>query len=233
MSEVAMPFPLFDGTEINWDRFFDNSYELPPTSTPINQSIFPPSPVPSVEHSSPVDPKIRLAEVVRQSGTGEFALPYDRFLTSSIEVENVNRTTTTTSNVTAMTSSYPSPSLSASPSITTQIEYPYQSRDASPKPLKDSITVCRRPGRPRKAQNDKRPTGQNLVIMKRHIHNDSSMRSRARFNTVLEELWNEIPEAERLPTLSEVTDPRRPRCRTEKIEVVISYIGKLHKCMRN
>ena len=50
------------------------------------------------------------------------------------------------------------------------------------------------------------------------------MRSRARFNSVLDELWNEVPERERT-----VTDPSRQLCRAEKIEIVISYVRKLQK----
>ena len=86
----------------------------------------------------------------------------------------------------------------------------------------------RGPGRPSKAQlarekAEGKPSAKNVITMRRVIHNDSAMRSRARFNTVLDELWNEIPEKERM------ADSSRQLCRAEKIEIIISYVRKLQK----
>jgi len=61
--------------------------------------------------------------------------------------------------------------------------------------------------------------------MRRKVHNDSAMRSRNRFNVVLDELWNEVPERER------PSDPCRPICRAERIEIVIAHIRKLKKTL--
>jgi hypothetical protein len=145
-------------------------------------------------------------------------------------------------------SGYPSPV--TPPFDFIQVEYPQPAKptpsnqeeetpgvkrsDSIPSPP-PTIPVRRRgPGRPCKAQlaamqsDEKRPTGRALVTMRRQIHNDSAMRSRARFNSVLDELWNEVSEEERSKALSKA-DPTRQLSRAEKIEVVISYLRKLRK----
>jgi hypothetical protein len=143
-------------------------------------------------------------------------------------------------------SAYPSPI--PSPIDFIQVEYP-QAENPNPSeqesealavkrsdsipPQQQTVPVRRRgPGRPCKTQlaalqaDEKRPTGRALVTMRRQIHNDSAMRSRARFNTVLEELWNEVPEDERSKAIAK-SDPTRQLARAEKIEIVISYVRKL------
>ena len=84
------------------------------------------------------------------------------------------------------------------------------------------------PGRPSKAA---RPSGRPLATMKRQIHNDNAMRSRAKFNTVCEELWNEVPLAERAHATSKSADPGRQTCRAEKIEIVMAYVRRLQTSM--
>lgn len=94
----------------------------------------------------------------------------------------------------------------------------------------------RGPGRPSKAQsaaqfpNNKRPTGHSAVKIRRQMHNDSAMRSRARLNNMLEELWNIIPKSERAlqadETGTEISDNREV-CRALKVEVAINYMKKL------
>ena len=62
------------------------------------------------------------------------------------------------------------------------------------------------------------------------MHNDSAMRSRARLNNVLEELWNLIPKQERIGQqgLSEGESyESREICRAAKVEVAIEYLKKL------
>ena len=83
-------------------------------------------------------------------------------------------------------------------------------------------------GRPSKAQraredSEGHQTTKNVITIRRHVHNDSAMRSRARVNTLLDELWDEVPEKERL------THPLRPNCRAEKLDIVRSYVRKLQK----
>jgi len=94
----------------------------------------------------------------------------------------------------------------------------------------------RGPGRPSKAQtaaqypNNKRPTGHSAVKLRRQMHNDSAMRSRARLNNTLEELWNIIPKHERIldDSIAESDfDDNREVCRAVKVEVAIAYLKKL------
>ena len=73
-----------------------------------------------------------------------------------------------------------------------------------------------------------------LTTIKRQGHNDSAMRSRARFNTVLDELWEDSP---RMRTITSVilgkADPSRSLHRADRIEIVIFYLRKLRKSARN
>jgi hypothetical protein len=62
------------------------------------------------------------------------------------------------------------------------------------------------------------------------MHNDSAMRSRARLNNTLEELWNIIPKQERVlqPGMGDFDlDDNREVCRAAKVEVAIVYLKKL------
>ena len=96
-----------------------------------------------------------------------------------------------------------------------------------------STPVRRRgPGRPSKAQSashfpNKRPTGHTAVKLRRQMHNDSAMRSRARLNKALEELWTVIPSQERNVQPEGGADDNREVCRAVKVEVAISYLKKL------
>ena len=91
----------------------------------------------------------------------------------------------------------------------------------------------RGPGRPSKAQsaahfpNNKRPTGHSAVKLRRQMHNDSAMRSRARLNKALEELWTVIPNQERNLQPESGVDDNREVCRAVKVEVAINYLKKL------
>jgi Helix-loop-helix DNA-binding domain len=95
-------------------------------------------------------------------------------------------------------------------------------------------TVRRRgPGRPSKAQTaahfpgTKRPTGHSAVRLRRQMHNDSAMRSRARLNKALEELWSVVPNQERILQPENNVDDNREVCRAVKVEVAINYLKKL------
>lgn len=182
-----------------------------------------------------MDPKTTPPEIVSQPTTEEFALPYDRFLTSSPEVKNINPTMQMTSvNAEAMALDYPSPSLSASPTNNNQDDQSPYTRPKS----QDSIYVHRRrPGRPSKAQisarNKKRPSDRMLTTIKRQVHNDTAMRSRARFNTVLDELWEEVPKCERSQVILGKADPSRSIHRADRIEIVIFYLRKLRKSVKD
>lgn len=101
-------------------------------------------------------------------------------------------------------------------------------------PPTPSPPVRRRgPGRPSKAQssaqfpNNKRPTGHSAVKLRRQMHNDSAMRSRARLNKALEELWKVIPMQHRVFQPESCVDDNREVCRAVKVEVAIGYLKKL------
>jgi hypothetical protein len=101
-------------------------------------------------------------------------------------------------------------------------------------PPKVTTSVRRRgPGRPTKAQaaanysNTKRPTGHSAVKVRRQMHNDSAMRSRARLNKALEDLWTVIPAQERTAQVMIGADDSREVCRAVKVEVAIAYLRKL------
>lgn len=100
-------------------------------------------------------------------------------------------------------------------------------------------TRRRGPGRPSKAQsaaqfpNNKRPTGHTAVKLRRQMHNDSAMRSRARLNKALEELWKVVPKHERAIESEEGTEDNREVCRAVKVEVAINYLKKLQAQLSN
>jgi hypothetical protein len=91
----------------------------------------------------------------------------------------------------------------------------------------------RGPGRPSKAQssaqssNSKRPTGHSAVKLRRQMHNDSAMRSRARLNKALEELWKVIPAQHKICQADNYGDDNKEVCRAVKVEVAIGYLKKL------
>jgi len=97
----------------------------------------------------------------------------------------------------------------------------------------------RGPGRPSKAQlaaegfgGSRRASGRNLVTARRQIHNDSAMRSRAKFNCVLDELWNEVPELEKQKATMGM-DPSRQVSRADRVEIVIMYMRKLQRKVKS
>ena len=82
-------------------------------------------------------------------------------------------------------------------------------------------------GRPKKvelplAKSGKGTTKRTLIRARRNLHNNSAKRSRKKFNTAVEELWEQVPEDERLGY-----DGKRVIPRTEKLQIIISYIRRL------
>jgi len=145
----------------------------------------------------------------------------------------------TPSNAEAMAFNYRSSRLSTFSSNSNHAD---QSPYTGPK-SQDSIAVPRRrPGRPRNVemtarnekadQSAKRLTKRMLTTIKRQVHNDSAMRSRLRFNTILDDLWEEVPEWERSQALAK-GDPSRCLCRAERIEIVTLYLRELRKTAEN
>jgi hypothetical protein len=94
-------------------------------------------------------------------------------------------------------------------------------------PLPSSLVRRRRPGRPSNAQISellkKRPYS--AVKVRRQMHNDSAMRSRARLNKLLEELWEIVPVQYR--TFQVENGKTREVCRAQKVEDAINYFIRL------
>ena len=86
----------------------------------------------------------------------------------------------------------------------------------------------RRPGRPSKAQLSVECSGKRLYshTVRREIHNDSAMRSRARLNKSFDALWKEVPEKKKRIQVRE-KDTVRQLSRAEKVEIILSYIQDL------
>ena len=59
------------------------------------------------------------------------------------------------------------------------------------------------------------------------MHNDNAMRSRARLNKALEELWKVVPTQVRAFQPENGGDDNRDVCRAVKVEVAINYLKKL------
>jgi len=141
-------------------------------------------------------------------------------------------------NLAALTNPFRHPITSIPPEITDIIP------EAKPPPSKQSITPQkvspgprrRGPGRPTKAQaaanypNSKRPTGHSAVKLRRQMHNDSAMRSRARLNKALEELWSAVPPPERTVEPGGGGD-NSVVCRALRVEIAIAYLKKLQARM--
>jgi hypothetical protein len=205
--------------DFNWQELFGeaSSYAGMPTSYSPQEFTFPPSPIYS-DKQSPVEPSLQFDDYITQPST----------ITPAVAMP-VSKSVAVRSPSTDDTPGYPSPSSSnaffeASPSPQIKVE---------PQSFSPSNLPPRRrgPGRPSKAQlaaegiHGKR--GRSSVGLRREIHNDSAMRSRARFNTVLDQLWAVVPENERqdMPDC----DGTRSVCRAEKIEIVIAYVKKLQR----
>lgn len=211
------------GLDFKWDPFDDG---LSPMSSPevgFGQAL-PLSPATSDDsHCAPTEP-MSLEESLRQSMDMDIYAPLRSAVPS--ELIRVNTSTPPDSNC-------PSSSefIKHEPITPTT---PGNQDPSSPQTV--SIVPPRRrgPGRPSKAQlllEGKKPSPRTLMTIRRQFHNDSATRSRARFNKVLTDLWNEIPEAERINFIGN-DDPGRQVCRAEKIETVISYIRKLQRTLR-
>jgi hypothetical protein len=113
------------------------------------------------------------------------------------------------------------------PPTDTESQIANQSFTSSPVNSPPAPPIRRRgPGRPRKTQSSDAPiSGRSLLAVRREFHNDSAMRSRARVNTALDGLWNEVPEKKRIQALGKESE--RQVSRAEKVEIVISYIRDL------
>jgi hypothetical protein len=66
------------------------------------------------------------------------------------------------------------------------------------------------------------------------MHNDSAMRSRARLNSTIDELWAAVPKAVQIKYQAdtadwnaEVSDPSREVSRAEKMAIVLLYMRDL------
>jgi len=208
------PSTVDSAEDFDWQELFGepSPYTGMPTSYPPEQFTLPPSPN-YTDKQSPIEPSLQFDDYVRQSSI--VPMPASRPMV---------RHSPSTDGATA---GYPSPVSSNSsyqPSPSPHIKVEEQTFAPT------NIPPRRRgPGRPSKAQlaaegiQGKR--GRSSVTLRREIHNDSAMRSRARFNNVLDQLWSVLPDHERSELST--TDASRTVCRAEKIEIVIAYVKKL------
>jgi hypothetical protein len=85
----------------------------------------------------------------------------------------------------------------------------------------------RRRGRPRRGEGGLPNSSYSVTKLRRQIHNDSAMRSRARFNEALEKLWETIPDDEIFQRLGNVAGEHQNVYRADQVEVAMQYIMKL------
>ena len=205
-------------------------FNLTPTKEQALQILTPSSPS-SIDPLSPGQSDLTLVEYFKQA-TDEV---YSQYMPQS-------NTASSHSVDFSADSSYPSPATSPATStaagancINASEKIKTEDSDLiQVEPDPSQFLRRRGPGRPSKAQlaaqgAEKRLTGRSLITMRRQIHNGSAMRSRARFNAVLDELWNEIPENDRLEASM---DTSRQLSRAEKIEHVILYVRSLKPCRK-
>jgi hypothetical protein len=102
-----------------------------------------------------------------------------------------------------------------SPSLIRQI-----AQKPDPKP---STPLHRGPGRPKKYESK----SQVFKAIKKQSHNISASHSRARLNTVIDELWHLVPEDGR--SRRALLNRKRKVTRMEKIEEVIQYIREVQE----
>ena len=199
--------------DFDWQEVFSETSPCSgmPTSYPSEQFTFPPSPI-YTDKQSPLEPSLQFDNYTKEPSIVPLAIHQAMLMRSpSTDVDTIGYPSPATSN-----SLYES---STSPQITAEQQ---SFTPSSPPPRR------RGPGRPSKAQlaaegiHGKR--GRSVTI-RREIHNDSAMRSRARFNSVLDQLWAVLPKKERAAMPN--SDASRTVCRAEKIEIVIEYVKKL------
>ena len=206
---MMLPPSTVDSAEdFDWKELFGDTspYAGMPMSYPPEQFTVPLSPV-LTDKQSPLKPSVQFDDHVTRPPM--VSLP----ITPQIAMRSPS-TEFIPSPATSNSSYRPSPKIK----VEQQLFAP-----SNPLPRR------RGPGRPSKAQlaleGTQRKRGRLSVTLRREIHNDSAMRSRAKFNNALENLWNELPEHIQLEALGR--DLCRQIPRAEKVEIMISYIRKL------
>lgn len=119
----------------------------------------------------------------------------------------------------------PPPSAGTNQSLATyesKVSSPNILHQIAPKLHPDNPPFRRGPGRPKK--NDSK--SQAIKAMKKQSHNLSASQSRRRLNSVINELWNLLPDSEKS---SKRGRKQHKVTRTEKIEEVILYIKYLQE----
>jgi hypothetical protein len=108
---------------------------------------------------------------------------------------------------------------------------PPQSTSESPPELSESVRAesiprGRRRGRPKIVDSTRSDLRH---IARREMHNNSAMRSRARLNTMIDELWESIPASFRQSLKSHIgnCEGGRPVHRAGKLEVALLYLRKV------
>jgi hypothetical protein len=96
-----------------------------------------------------------------------------------------------------------------------------------------TIQRCR-PGRPRNVKNINqiRNTDTSAVKTRRKKQNESALRSRARLNKALDDLWRIVPEQDQDFYLKNRVDNKMDACRADKLEVVVTHMKSLQAQLR-
>jgi hypothetical protein len=116
-------------------------------------------------------------------------------------------------------SNFPIPSLN---NMQPETRYSSPSNHDTPPPR-------RKPGRPKKSAQS-RVKSRSIINKQRQFHNDNAMRSRARLNTLLNQLWDEVPESLRIRAMG--GNPPKRLSRAEKIEAAVSYMRVMQARLR-
>jgi len=201
---------LFNETNIDWSASFEPSSINSVPSAPSSNEYIPLD----FEYKSPHSEEIEYSQFLQYSISADSD-------STDWELSPTSQKHNDFEDLTSLNNDYPSPSASSS-------SHSESNDTPSPSP---PMVPRRGPGHPSKASLaaiGKRPTGRSLVTIRRQVHNNSAMRSRAKFNTILEELWELIPSTEKMQAISKA-DPARQLCRAEKMEIAISYLKKLQR----
>lgn len=110
-----------------------------------------------------------------------------------------------------------------------------ESRSSTPTPHMNFDMPPHRPrGRPKKSEGeryDNTTKSRSAISICRQFHNDSAMRSRLKVNTLLDNLWDEVPEWHRVQRLESKFSLSLSRA--DKLEVVISYMRIMQAKVRS
>ena len=197
-------FTSFDPVDYDWADIFDNPLN-PISDSALGPPLFPPSSPSSSNDLATMEIQKTLPNFSPQAIVGQSPTINGEFEGNTL----------------------PTP-----PPTDTDSQTDLQTTPSSPVEQRHSLSYQpprrRGPGRPSKAQLATQGSAakrSSTIIVRRGLHNDSAIRSRAKFSAVFDELWKEIPKMERYKALKE--NSAQQASRAKKVEIVILYIKKL------